>query len=62
MTLIWFGFRAALGDPLDSRTLTLLPLGGDWISRPYSAFWFVTCLFVAAVLMRWLERVHPVLP
>lgn len=62
VTLIWFGFRAALGEPLGTRTLTLLPLGGDWISRPYSAFWFVTCLFVAAVLMRWLERVHAVLP
>ncbi|WP_187290436.1 acyltransferase family protein [Curtobacterium sp. B18] len=62
VTVIWAAFRAAVGDPADTKTLSLLPLGGDWISRPYSAFWFVTCLFVAAVLMRWLERLHPFLP
>lgn len=59
---IWTVFRAAVGDPLDTRTLSLLPLGGNWISRPYTAFWFVTCLFVAAVLLRWLERLHRFLP
>ncbi|WIB78909.1 acyltransferase [Curtobacterium sp. MCPF17_002] len=62
VTLVWTTFRALMGDDLDTRTLALLPLGGDWISRPYSAFWFVTCLFVAAVLMRWLERLHPFMP
>ncbi|WP_083420836.1 acyltransferase family protein [Curtobacterium sp. MCBA15_009] len=62
VAVTWTAFRAAVGDPLDTKTLSLLPLGGDWISRPYTAFWFVTCLFAAAVLMRWSERVHPFLP
>ncbi|MFJ4297483.1 acyltransferase family protein [Curtobacterium sp. NPDC089689] len=62
VTVIWFGFRAAVGDSFDSHTLKLLLLGGNWISRPYSAFWFVTCLFAAAVLLRWLEHVHRFLP
>lgn len=62
VTLIWTVFRLMVGDGVDTRTLALLPLGGNWISRPYSAFWFVTCLFAAAVLLRWLQRLHPVLP
>jgi len=62
VTVIWFGFRAAVGDPFDSHTLQRLLLGGNWISRPYSAFWFVTCLFAAAVLLRWLDSVHRFLP
>lgn len=62
VTAIWSAFRVAVGDSVDTHTLKLLILGGNWISRPYSAFWFVTCLFAAAVLLRWLERVHPFLP
>lgn len=59
VTVVWLGFRASLGEPPDVDLLSRLPLGGNAISRPYSAFWFVTCLFVAAVLLRWLDGVHP---
>lgn len=59
VSVVWFGFRAALGEPFDLDLLTRIPLGGNAVSRPYSAFWFVTCLFVATVLLRWLDGVHP---
>ncbi len=59
VTAVWYGFRAALGEPFDVELLQQLPLGGNAISRPYSAFWFVTCLFVATVFLRWLDGVHP---
>lgn len=62
VTAVWSVFRVVVGDGVDTKTLPLLLLGGNWISRPYSAFWFVTCLFVATVVLRWLERVHPFLP
>ncbi len=52
VSLIWFGFRAARGEPFDTDLLHRLPLGGNSIGRPYSAFWFITCLFVTTVLMR----------
>lgn len=31
-------------------------LGGAYIGRPFSAFWFMTALIIACVLFRWLER------
>lgn len=62
VTVIWLRFRAARGEPLDLSLLKTLPLGGNWIARPYSAFWFVTCLFFAAVFLRWLEKLGPFFP
>ncbi|WP_425863879.1 acyltransferase family protein [Arthrobacter sp. TWP1-1] len=35
-----------------------LVLGGSYVGRPFSAFWFVTALFVATLLFRLLERVQ----
>lgn len=59
VSVAWYSFRAALGEPFDTELLKHLPLGGNAISRPYSAFWFVTCLFVATVFLRWLDSIHP---
>ncbi|WP_345969002.1 acyltransferase family protein [Curtobacterium luteum] len=62
VTVVWYTVRAARGEPFDTHLLTQLPLGGNSISRPYSAFWFVTALFFAAIYMRFSERLHPALP
>ncbi|MDP4333092.1 acyltransferase family protein [Curtobacterium sp. A7_M15] len=53
--LAWYPAQIADGvhDPLE----LLRPfLGGQYIGRPYTAFWFVTALAVAAVALRFLER------
>lgn len=62
VTVVWLGFRSARGDVIDWAFLPNIVRGGWFISRPFSAFWFVTALFVATVLMRWLSNVSPVLP
>lgn len=62
VTVVWFGFLAVRGEPFKESLLATLPLGGDWISRPYSAFWFITCLFAASILLRWLLTISPFLP
>jgi acyltransferase len=62
VTAIWvpFMFHVGLGY-LREPTGDLLR-GGWFIARPYSAFWFITALFVSAVAMRALERVSSLLP
>ena len=44
------------GTGVLSRTRDVL-LGGSYAPKPHSAFWFVTALFVAVVVLRALERV-----
>ncbi|MCI4658249.1 acyltransferase family protein [Cryobacterium sp. ZS14-85] len=46
------------GQPqgLDLRALQPILLGGHYVGKPFSAFWFVTALFVVAVALRILER------
>lgn len=53
--LAWFPATIGSGaaGPLD---LVRPFLGGQYIGRPYSAFWFVTALAVAAVALRVLEH------
>jgi fucose 4-O-acetylase-like acetyltransferase len=62
VSVVWFGFRALRSDPIDWSVVADLPLGGWHIDRPYSAFWFITALFIATVLMRWLTNISPFLP
>lgn len=62
VAVAWYGWLAASGHALAAQTLVDLGLGGAHIQRPFSAFWFITALFVAAVLMRWLQTVSPLLP
>lgn len=44
--------------PRTDEETALLPLlaGGSFLSRPYSAFWFITALFFATVVARLLEK------
>lgn len=44
------------GDGLPLGAVRDALLGGAYAGRPFSAFWFVTALFVAAVLYRVLDR------
>jgi fucose 4-O-acetylase-like acetyltransferase len=62
VTVIWLGFRAMRGEPFDHRVIPDVIRGGWYISRPYSAYWFVTALFFAAVIMRFAQNVSPFLP
>lgn len=62
VTVIWLGFQASRGEPLDRELLGNILLGGWYIASPYSAFWFLTALFFATVLTRWLANVSPFLP
>ncbi|RNE59095.1 acyltransferase family protein [Cryobacterium tepidiphilum] len=62
VSVLWFGFRMARGESIDWSFSQNLLLGGWYIPRPYSAFWFVTALFIATVLMRWLSNLSPFLP
>lgn len=47
--------QLAVGSQSLVGSLRALGLGGAYIGQPYSAFWFVTALFVAAVAFRTLE-------
>lgn len=47
-----------LRDSLTKGELAGIVLGGAYIGRPFSAFWFVTALLGASVLMRLLDRAH----
>jgi hypothetical protein len=55
-------FRAARGEPFDHLVIPNVLKGGWYISRPYSAFWFVTALFFAAVIMRFVQNISTFLP
>jgi fucose 4-O-acetylase-like acetyltransferase len=63
VSVIWFGFRVWRGEDVDwTDSVTRLALGGWHLYSPYSAFWFVTALFFAAVIMRWAQNRSPFLP
>lgn len=59
---VWLGLIAVpyvgalvLRGKFDASVLANLILGGSHLGRPYSAFWFVTALFFAALAFRILE-------
>lgn len=54
--LAWFPATITSGAAVGPLDLVRPFLGGQYIGRPYSAFWFVTALAVAAVALRVLER------
>lgn len=62
VTVTYQGVLLYQGQPATGGLLGNLALGGWWIARPYSAFWFVTALFFAAIGMRWLQNISPFLP
>lgn len=62
VTAIWFTVRAFIGWPITGELVANVARGGWYAARPYSAFWFITALFFAAVIMRAAERLHPLLP
>lgn len=59
---VWFSVRAAMGLPPSSEPLRDLLVGGFHISRPWSAFWFISALFIATMGMRILEHYSRILP
>lgn len=50
------GMALARGDGVPLGAVRSALMGGAYATRPFSAFWFVTALFVAAVLYRVLDR------
>ncbi len=61
--LFWLGVLAVIfvivepmRDGLSKSELAGIALGGAYIGRPFSAFWFVTALLGASILMRLLEK------
>jgi len=62
ITVVWLGFRVYRGEPLDYEMLRRIALGGWYIGGPYAAAWFMTALFFATVLTRWLTNISPFLP
>jgi hypothetical protein len=56
VTAAWWLIRQHRGQPLHEHYFHRVAKGGSYIGMPYSAFWFITALFVAAVLYRVLER------
>jgi acyltransferase len=54
--LAWFPWAIASDATREPLDLVRPFLGGQYVGRPYSAFWFVTALAVAAVVLRFLER------
>ncbi len=44
-----------------ARTIKQFALGGSYAQRPFTAFWFLTALFVAACLFRILASLPPVI-
>lgn len=60
---IWFTYASqVLYDEFDWHAAARTALGGVDAPRPFSAFWFVTALFVATVALRALEKVGPWAP
>ncbi|WP_299036551.1 acyltransferase [uncultured Pseudokineococcus sp.] len=60
--LAWLAVLTAVAlpaseDPVDRLVEALL--GGSYALRPLTTFWFLSCLFFAALLYRALERVPP---
>lgn len=58
LVLIGVPFLAALvlADKFDAADLVPLVLGGSYLGRPFSAFWFITALFAAALIFRLLQK------
>lgn len=56
ISLAWFPWTIASDAAQGPLDLVRPFLGGQYVARPYSAFWFVTALAVAAVVLRFLER------
>lgn len=52
---IWLPWSTASGSS-PTADLARLVVGGQHLVRPFSAFWFVTALFVCAVVLRAAER------
>jgi acyltransferase len=61
VSVTWAVILSTKSKPFSEPIRDLL-LGGKYIASPYSAFWFVTSLFAAAVIMRATWNVHPLLP
>lgn len=59
VTVAWLVVRHHRGVALHEQFFHRLVKGGAYIGMPYSAFWFVTALFVAAVAYRMIEKVAP---
>lgn len=57
VTATWWLLREHRDRPLHEPFFHRVAKGGSYIGMPYSAFWFITALFVAVVLYRALERV-----
>jgi fucose 4-O-acetylase-like acetyltransferase len=55
VTAAWWVIRLHRGRPLHEQFFHRLAKGGSYIGMPYSAFWFITALFFAAVLYRALD-------
>lgn len=55
IAVVWVPWSAAAGSST-MTDLVRLAVGGQHLVRPFSAFWFVTALFVCAVAFRALER------
>jgi acyltransferase len=56
VTTGWLLVRHHRGIHLHERFFHKLLKGGTYIGMPYSAFWFISALFVAAVVFRLIER------
>ncbi|MBT1678404.1 acyltransferase family protein [Curtobacterium aurantiacum] len=56
ISLAWFPWAIASDAARQPLDLLRPLLGGQYVGRPYSAFWFVTALAVATVVLRFLER------
>ncbi len=52
---VFLGWLALRGQLTPTMPLRLL-MGGDYIGRPFSAFWFMSALFAACVIFRALDR------
>ena len=53
--VVFFGALAFRDREIPWNFVARALLGGDYIGRPFSAFWFVTALFIAALLYRALD-------
>jgi fucose 4-O-acetylase-like acetyltransferase len=59
----WFTYASqVLYDDFDWHAAARTVLGGVDAPRPFSAFWFITALFVATVALRALEKLGPWAP
>lgn len=50
---------SAISHKLKPQDLLPIILGGSYLKQPFSAFWFITALFVVAIAFRWLQKLPP---